>query len=576
MYAENGKISKRQTFRLYVFDLIGISTLLLPPYLAKLSGSDGIWAILFGSALGYVYLRYLGYVLKKMETDMCTYLERSRVRWVKYVSYGFVLIHCCLTSGFAVYVFCNLMQYSLVKEVSYTLLLFVTVTVAAYSVSGGIENRARVYEVLFWFILIPYTAMMLMSVKDFEITYMNHFFESQPENLIKSVYLVFLFLLPLFFVLFLRGNQEMKGEPGKKIVKTVSFSLLAAVIILLVSYVLLLGNFGGKSLASMRFPVVTLMSTIQLKGNFLKRMDALMLAVWFFTLFSLINLHMHCGATMLNKIVRKGACFGVFAVSMSTFAVAVFLKTSATGVGMFLDYYSYVAVPVLVIGPGLILWCSNVKRAKYMVVLLIGILVGNLTGCGATELESRCFPMMVGVDYNENKGQVLFYENFPDSQDESKSQALDTEIQAPVQTGNDFSESKNNFEKTLNKVVDYNHIKVIVLGERLMNNETAYHEMLDMLARSEEFPRNTYVCVVEDVEALVKLRDKLPQEIGTYLEEYLENHEEKQTKLLSLGDLLDEEKNHDMSLLLPYLKIENGYVEWSGYYEIRENNQSIE
>ena len=45
MYADNGKISNRQTFRLYVFDLMGISTLLIPPYLAKLSGNDGIFAI---------------------------------------------------------------------------------------------------------------------------------------------------------------------------------------------------------------------------------------------------------------------------------------------------------------------------------------------------------------------------------------------------------------------------------------------------------------------------------------------------------------------------------------------------
>ena len=576
MYAENGKISKRQIFRLYVFDLIGISTLLLPPYLAKLSGSDGIWVILIGSVLGYAYLRYLGYVLKKMDTDMGTYLEQSTAKWVKYVSYGFVLIHACLTAGFAVYVFCNLMQYSLVKEVSYSVLLLVTIIVAAYSVSGGIENRARVYEVLFWVILIPYTVMMLMSVKDFEITYVNHFFESQPVDLIKSVYLVFLFLLPLFFLLFLRGSQERKNEDGKNIIKMVSLSLLVAVALLLGSYVLLLGNFGGKSLAAMRFPVVTLMSTIQLKGNFLKRMDALMLAVWFFTLFSLINLHMHYGTSMLKKLAGKKVRLSVLVISVITFAVAWGLKNSVSGVGMFLDYYSYVAVPVMVIGPGLILLCKDARKRKCIAVLLIGILVGSLTGCNATELESRCFPMMVAVDYRERKGQVLFYESFPDSQDEAKSQASGTEIQAPPQMGNNFLESKTNFEKTLNKEVDYNHIKIIVFGEGILKNEAAYHDMLETLAESEEFPRNTYVCVVDDVEALVELKDELSQEIGSYLEEYLEHHEEKKNKILSLGDLIDEERNHDMILFLPYLKVEKSYVEWSGYYQIGENNSLSE
>ena len=52
MYINNGKISSRQTMRLYVFDLMGIATLLLPPYLAKLCGANGVYAILLGTGAG--------------------------------------------------------------------------------------------------------------------------------------------------------------------------------------------------------------------------------------------------------------------------------------------------------------------------------------------------------------------------------------------------------------------------------------------------------------------------------------------------------------------------------------------
>lgn len=573
MYADNGKISNRQTFRLYVFDLIGISTLLLPPYLAKLSGSDGVFAIVIGCLLGYGYLRYLGYVMAKMDTDLGTYLEQNCPNWVKNIGYGFVLFHSCLTAGFGAYVFCNLMQYGLVKEVNYFLLLLVTVLVAAYCVSGGMEGRARVYEVLFWFLLIPYTVMMLMSAKDFEFTYINHFFESQPLNMGKSIYLVFLFLMPLFFSLFLISKKENKKH-GKEMVKTVAGALFVAAIILLGSYVLLLGNFGGKSLSTMRFPVVTLMSTIQLKGNFLKRMDALMLAVWFFTLFSLLNLHIHYGTAMLKKFIGKGKHWEVVLVAAVTFVVAWFLKTSTSGVSIFLDYYSYVAVPVMVIGPGLIL--LGRKKGKQMAIILVLCLTGSLIGCNATELENRCFPMMVAVDYDAHKKQVLFYESFPNSQDEKQSGTSVNEIQAPTQTGTDFAESKKSFEQTLNKVPDYNHLKVIVLGEALLENEDAYQKMLDTLAETEEFPRNTYICVTDDVENLIGLKEELSQELGAYLEEYLENHEEKKDKLLSLGDLLDEKENKELILYAPYLETEEAYVEWGGYYTIEENKNSIE
>ena len=56
----NQKLSTRQVMRLYVFDLMGIGTLLLPPYLAKLCGLSGVYAIILGTGLGFLYLAYLG------------------------------------------------------------------------------------------------------------------------------------------------------------------------------------------------------------------------------------------------------------------------------------------------------------------------------------------------------------------------------------------------------------------------------------------------------------------------------------------------------------------------------------
>jgi len=573
MYADNGKISNRQTFRLYVFDLIGISTLLIPPYLAKLSGCDGIFAILIGSFLGYLYLRYLGYVMAKMDTDMGTYLEQSQGKFIRYISYLFVFFHSCVTAGFALYIFCNLMQYSLVKEVGYGLLLFTTVLVAAYSVSGGIESRARVYEVLFWLILVPYVIMMLMSVGNVERVYLNDFATTSAVDMAKSSYLVFLFLMPLFFSLFLLSKKQEK-KYGGNMIKTVSKALAVSVVILLGSYVLLLGNFGENSLATMRFPVITLMSTIQLKGNFLKRMDALMLAVWFFTLYALLNLHMHYGTAMLKKLWKKAKNWQVIAVAVIAGVVAWLLKENAWATDLFLDYYSYVAVPVMIAGPGLILLAGKGKKA--LAATMAVVLSVYLIGCGATELESRCFPMMVAVDYDADKEKVIFYESFPNTQDENKTGLSTNEIQVPIKSGATFLESKESFEKDLNKDTDYNHLKVVIIGEELVEHANAYHDMLKTLAETEEFPRNTYVCVTEDIEDLIKLQDKLPQELGTYLEEYLENHEEKKDRLLSLGNLLDEEENHKMILYAPYLEAKDTYVEWGGYYGIGENAAPIE
>ena len=131
-------------------------------------------------------------------------------------------------------------------------------------------------------------------------------------------------------------------------------SVLCSGSILLGSYLLLIGNFGTNSLADLRFPVVTLMSTIQFEGNFLKRMDALMLAVWFFTLYALLNLHLHYGVRMLKELGRdsqKLVWWQLLLPAGAVFLIAYGMHLEERGLNLFLSYYSYGAVPFMVVVP---------------------------------------------------------------------------------------------------------------------------------------------------------------------------------------------------------------------------------
>ncbi|MBQ8519388.1 MAG: hypothetical protein IJ455_07310 [Agathobacter sp.] len=177
------------------------------------------------------------------------------------------------------------------------------------------------------------------------------------------------------------------------------------------------------------------------------------------------------------------------------------------------------------------MWKS--KKVIGLVIAITGLILG---GCSNTELEERCFPMMTAVGY-EN-GKITYRDAF------SKEDA----------TGQLGAKEK-----------DYTHLKVLVLEEDLLEQKTQYEKMLDEQAETEQFPRNTYVCVVDDIEDLFEMEKNISQDLGTYLEEYLKKHEEKKDRLLTLGDLLDEKENQTMVLYLPYLDVEENFVEWKGY-----------
>lgn len=200
------------------------------------------------------------------------------------------------------------------------------------------------------------------------------------------------------------------------------------------------------------------------------------------------------------------------------------------------------------------------KGVNYLVVF---ILLMGLTGCSMTELEERCFPVVVTVGYED--GKVSVCEGFPKTTSAAKEDSDSVQIGVSTVSAKDFEQAKAKYEKRLNKEADYNHLKVLVLEEDLLEQPVIYEAMLDYMTQTEEFPRNTYVCAMEDIEDLWEIEKELSQDLGSYLEEYLKKHEEKKGKLLTLGDLIDEKENQLMVLYMPYLDAEENYVEWKGY-----------
>lgn len=202
-------------------------------------------------------------------------------------------------------------------------------------------------------------------------------------------------------------------------------------------------------------------------------------------------------------------------------------------------------------------------KIRWKMTLVIVITGLYFMGCSATELEERCFPMMVSVGYED--GKVTYCAGFPKDDATGQADTKGTKIRVSMVSGSDFEKSKEKYENRLNKKADYNHLKVLVLQEDLLEQPSQYDAMLDYLADGEIFPRNTYVCMVDDTEDLFEMEKNISQDLGTYLEEYLKKHEEKKDRLLTLGDLIDEKENQLMVLYLPYLDVEENFVEWKGY-----------
>lgn len=383
MFSNNNRISTRQVFRLFVFDFIGMSTLVLPAKLAGTSGCDGVFAIVAGGLFASLYLWYLAWIMNRMDSDLITYVRQSLPRWGAFVMLCFFAAYCILEASYGAYIFADVMKKGLVGGESYTLLLLLILAVAAYAIQSGIESRARVYESLFWVLFVPLFLLLWIAASDVNTVYLHSFFTTPVSEVAGEGLLVFEYLMPVFLVLFFPAY--VKKDAQKKMVAAVYRALWVAVLVFIVFDLILLGSFGERAMAKMRYPALTLMSNIHLRGSFLKRLDAFLLAIWFFTLFAFINVFLFYAKQLIAAIggeftghgnaerqgdglkIQKEKNAKVWSTIIAFLLVFVVAEGFCYGsfAEWFEGYMTYVAMPLLILLPLIIIvWGKDRKTGN--------------------------------------------------------------------------------------------------------------------------------------------------------------------------------------------------------------------
>ena len=108
----------------------------------------------------------------------------------------------------------------------------------------------------------------------------------------------------------------------------------------------------------------------------------------------------------------------------------------------------------------------------------------GLSGCATAELEERNFPIEMAVSDMEQ-----------------------------------FDREWLNADESGNRMVDYSHMKVILLDQKFLEDAQNMDAFLEILEKKSDVPRNTYLAVAEDAEAVLKLQKNMEESVGTYLED---------------------------------------------------------
>ena len=547
MFSENNQISGRQVFRLLTYDFLGMGTLLLPTMLADTAGRDGIFCILAGILSTFLYLKLLRYLLKGMKTSYPDFLKQKCGKICGYVLWGGYFLYFILMASYTAYLFSTLMLNGLVENVSFYLVLLLILLLAFYGMAGGIEGRARVYEILFWFLMIPLFLMLFAACREVKPAYWSPVFVADGKEVLSGSYYVLFCYSMVSIVLFLKEYVADRKKCVGAAEKAVWFSggVFAAL------YLILIGLFGVEALAQMKFPAVTMMSRVQVTGGFLKRTDAFMFSIWFFTLYAMLNSMVFYSGNLAAKVIRDCGGYLEGKKRMLPYLILLLLVYGVTVLfyrnQQFLDCVTFLLWKIgtpFVVGVPVLLCLTGRKpnrgmeersskenkderknhKKKVRVVVLVCFLFGCLflQGCNVAELEDKAFPVLLNIRDQD-----------------------------------DFQNVWLNHEYAGNKEVDYNHLKVVLIERSFLEKEAVVEDMLSMLEQEKEVPWNAYVMTTESCDRLAQTEGELDVLLGNYLEELLENTSGIDQKAYpTLGMLYEERVNHLETLYIPFVDIE--------------------
>ena len=465
-----------------------------------------------------------------MKTSYPDFLKQKCGKVCGYVLWGGYFLYFILMASYTAYLFSTLMLNGLVENVSFYLVLMLILLLAFYGMAGGIEGRARVYEMLFWFLMIPLFLMLFAACREVKPAYWSPVFVADGKEMLNGSYYVFFCYSMVSIVLFLKEYVSDDKKHISAAEKAVWFS--GGVFAVL--YLILIGLFGAEALAQMKFPAVTMMSRVQITGGFLKRTDAFMFSIWFFTLYAMLNSMVFYSGNLAAKVIRDCGGYLEGKKRMLTYLILLLLVYGVTVLfyrnQQFLDCVTFllwkIGTPFVVGVP--ILLCLTGERKKHKkkvrVLVLVCFLFGCLflQGCNVAELEDKAFPVLLNIRDQD-----------------------------------DFQNVWLNHEYAGNKEVDYNHLKVVLIERSFLEKEAEVEDMLSMLEQEKEVPWNAYVMTTESCDRLAQTEGKLDTLLGNYLEELLENTSGIDQKAYpTLGMLYEERANHLETLYIPFVDIE--------------------
>lgn len=569
MFSNNEKISVKQLKRLVVIDLFSVTGIIVPKIAASVLGKDGVIGILLATVYALVFAWILLIISKEINGSYLQYAKEGGGSLFSVLIAFLYSIKILFTCVLVVRLFGEVIKATLLEDLDLRIIILLLLLVSTYMASKGFEVRARVAEIIYFLILIPILGLLLLGLKNIEISNLMPLFYTKTDKIVSGSYSVFLLFTLLDLLLFCIPMVRTLNK-GKKKSRSVYPYVAGGVLIVsffnLLVFLTAIGLLGSQEVSNKLWSTITTLQIIELPGNAIQRQDGIIMGIWTFSTFTVISGFIYylsdIGKEIFHVSNRK---YLMIPVLLAVFAAAM-IPLETEEMFFYYEIYMYnIGIPLSLFLPLLVLFihkCRDKWKKKQIKHLLLPFIlifsISAFTGCSdMTEIEDRDFVQAIGVDYID--GSLTVYYILPDLLALTGQSSHDQEKLLVEVSGENYYEIEESYRLQSSKKMDFSHLKAIIINKEVVENSNVLEDFLHYTKEKSEISRNTLVFLSSpSIKDLFSLNGNLNGGIGNYLDQmYQVNLLQKGKNKITLSDLILSLDKQSLTTYLPVLNIEN-------------------
>ena len=196
---------------------------------------------------------------------------------------------------------------------------------------------------------------------------------------------------------------------------------------------------------------------------------------------------------------------------------------------------------------------------KRIVLVLTAIYL--LTGCAGVEPERRAYPLVLGIDWQEGRYQMIYgMADLSAFTGQDKSGESEVGKNTILFEGETVQEILQMYDRTQERYLDLGHIQAVIFGERLLNDNMKYEDILNYLEGESAVGDSAAVFRSGDHRSLLELNGSDVESLGMYLTGLYENRlQDRRDEMVTLRSLYRSQHEEEKVPPLPDLDVKEDF-----------------